>query len=350
MYERTAVSPFRTIPIDQAAGTTLAHDMTEIIPGRHKGPAFKKGHKIKQEDLCRLMRMGKNNLYVLDLKKNEVHEDDAVVELASALSGPGVIFSANPSEGKLELKAAYPGLLKVNIEALIDFNMIDDVMCASIHNNHCVSKNDSLAATRAIPLVIKREELNKALATAKQNYPVFSVSMFNPMKIRLIITGNEVYNGLIQDKFKTIVEKKIKALGATLEETVILPDDQTLITSQIKSYLDKDTDLIITTGGMSVDPDDVTRFAIEQAGFDHIHYSSAVLPGAMFLLGYSDTTSVMGIPACGLHHKTTIFDLIFPRIMVGEKPGKRELAKLCHGGLCQNCKPCIFPMCPFGKS
>jgi molybdenum cofactor synthesis domain-containing protein len=350
MCEKAAILPFRTIPVEQAVGTTLAHDMTEVIPGKFKGPAFKKGHKVKTEDLCHLMRMGKNNLYVLDLKETEIHEDDAVTELASALSGPGVIFSASPREGKLELKASYTGLFKVNVDALIDFNMIEDVMCASIHNNTCVKKNQSLAATRAIPLVIEKNELKKAVKTAKKNYPIFSVKVFNPLKIRLIITGNEVYNGLIQDKFKSIVTKKIEALGATLEETVILPDDRKMITGQIKSYLKKDTDLIITTGGMSVDPDDVTRAGIEKAGFDEVHYSAAVLPGAMFLLGYSKTVSVMGIPACGLYHKTTIFDLILPRLMAGEKPDRRDLAKLCHGGLCLNCQPCTFPVCPFGKS
>lgn len=282
MDEKSAVLPFKTIPIDQAVGTTLSHDMTEIIPGKYKGPAFKRGHQVQPQDLCRLMRMGKNNLYTLDLKENQVHEDDAVFELASALSGPGIIFSSIPHEGKLELRAAYSGLFKVNIDALIEFNMIEDVICASIHNNTCVEKNQCLAAT--------------------------------------------------------------------LEEVVILPDNREIITHCIQSYLKKDTDLIITTGGMSVDPDDVTRAGIENSGFDQVHYSAAVLPGAMFLLGYHQTTSIMGLPACGLYHQTTIFDLILPRLMAGERPGQRDLAKLCHGGLCRNCKPCRFPSCPFGKS
>jgi len=342
--------PFKTIPVEQAVGTTIAHDLTEIISGKFKGPAFKKGHKVKQEDLCRLMRMGKNNLYLLDLKEDQLHEDDAVLELASALSGPGVIFSGMPKEGKLELRASYQGLFKVNIDALVDFNMIEDVMCASIHNNSLVKKNQSLAATRAIPLVIEKKELQKAVKQAKENYPILSVKIFNPLKIRLIITGNEVYNGLIKDKFRTIVEKKTRSLGAELKETVILPDNRKMITEQIKSYLKKDTDLIITTGGMSVDPDDVTKAGIEKAGFNKVYYSAAVLPGAMFLLGYNKNASIIGLPACAIHHKTTIFDLILPRLMAGEKPDQKSLAKLCHGGLCLNCKPCKFPICPFGKS
>ncbi|WP_022668017.1 molybdopterin-binding protein [Desulfospira joergensenii] len=342
--------PFKTIPVEEAVGTTLAHDMTQIIPGKFKGPAFKKGHKIESSDVCRLMRMGKNHLYVLDLEEGQVHEDDAVYELASALAGPGVIFSGSPSEGKLELRAAYPGLFKVNVEGLTQFNMTQDVVCASIHNNTAVENGQSLAATRAIPLVIQQEELDRATAIARENYPVFSVQMFNPLKIRLIITGNEVYKGLIKDRFREIVEKKAAALGASLEESVILPDDRDRIASQVKTFLEKDTDLIITTGGMSVDPDDVTRAGIEDAGFDEVHYSAAVLPGAMFLLGYRGDKAVMGLPACGLYHRITVFDLIFPRIMAGEHPGKKDLATLCHGGLCLNCPTCRFPACSFGKA
>jgi len=350
MQAQTKTLPFKTIPVEEAVGTTLAHDMTQIIPGKSKGPVFKKGHKITSGDLCRLMRMGKNNLYVLDLAPDQVHEDDAVMELASALSGPGVTFSGSPGEGKLELRAAYPGLFKVNVQALEEFNMFPDVMCGSIHTNAAVQTNQSLAATRAIPLVIRRIDLENAVNYAKANYPIFSVKLFQPLKIRLIITGDEVYKGLIKDRFKAIVEQKTTDLGATLEEAVILPDNREMISSRIRQYLEKDTDLIITTGGMSVDPDDVTKAGIEDSGFSEIHYSAAVLPGAMFLLGYHKHTAIMGLPACGLYHKTTIFDLILPRLMAGEKPGPRDLARLGHGGLCLNCKPCRFPACPFGKT
>lgn len=350
MCKRTTSMPFRTIPVEQAVGTTLAHDMTEVIPGKSKGPVFRKGHKVREQDVCRLMRMGKNNLYVLDLKENEVHEDEAVFELASALAGPGVTFANDPKEGKLELRADYSGLFKVDIDALIEFNMVDDVMAAAMHNNTPVEKNQSIGATRAIPLVIDRVELNRAVEVANTCYPIFSVKTFNPLKVRLVITGDEVYKGLIKDKFKSIVENKIQAFGGTLEESVILPDDRELITAQIESYLEKDTDLIITTGGMSVDPDDVTKEAIQSAGFEQINYSAAVLPGAMFLLGYTRKTTVMGVPACGLYHKITVFDLILPRLMAGERPDKRDLAKLSHGGLCQNCTPCNYPVCPFGKA
>jgi molybdenum cofactor synthesis domain-containing protein len=294
--------------------------------------------------------MGKRHLYVLDLENNQIHEDDAVLELAMALAGPGVTFSGTPREGKLQFKADYNGLFKVNVDALVDFNMIQDVMCASRHNNTAVEKNNQLAATRAIPLVIERDELDKAVEIAKKYYPIFSVKVFSPLKVRLIITGSEVYDGLIKDKFEAIVKKKIENFGAILKETIILPDDFKQIASTIDSFLNKDTDLILTTGGMSVDPDDVTKAGIQRAGFDNIYYSSAVLPGAMFLLGYKGDIAVMGLPACGLYHDITIFDLMLPRILAGERPDNLDLAKLGHGGLCMNCKICTFPACSFGKS
>jgi molybdenum cofactor synthesis domain-containing protein len=343
-------SAMKKIAIEDALGTMLAHDMTQIIPGKYKGAAFKKGDVIKKDNLCQLMRMGKRHLYVLDLDNNHIHEDDAVIELATALAGPGVTFSGTPREGKLQLMADYNGLFKVNVDALVDFNMIQDVMCASRHNNTAVEKNNQLAATRAIPLVIKRDELDKAVAIAKKHYPIFSVKIFNPLKVRLIITGNEVYDGLIEDRFEAIVKRKVENFGAVLKETIILPDDFKQIASTIDSFLNKETDLILTTGGMSVDPDDVTKAGIQKAGFDKIYYSSAVLPGAMFLLGYKGDIAVMGLPACGLYHDITIFDLMLPRILAGEKPDRRELAKLGHGGLCLNCKTCTFPACSFGKT
>ncbi len=354
MYQPTekikSDSPLKKITVENAVGQKLAHDMTQIIPGKYKGAAFKKGDVVTKANLCQLMRMGKRHLYILDLDDNHIHEDDAALELATALAGPGVTFSGSPREGKLQLTADYDGLFKVNVDALVDFNIIQDVMCASIHNNTAVEKNNPLAVTRAIPLVIERGELDKAVAIAKKYYPIFSVKVFNPLKVRLLITGNEVYDGLIEDRFEAIVKRKVENFGAVLKETIILPDDFKQIASTIDSFLNKDTDLILTTGGMSVDPDDVTKAGIQKAGFDKIHYSSAVLPGAMFLLGYKGDISVMGLPACGLYHDITIFDLMLPRILAGERPDNQDLAKLSHGGLCMNCKTCTFPVCPFGKS
>jgi hypothetical protein len=338
------------IPVERAVGTRLAHDITEIRAGEFKGPSFRKGHIIEHQDLCHLMRLGKRHLYVLDLKENQVHEDDAVIELATALSGPGVTFDAKPKEGKLQLSAAYSGLLKIKTEALVEFNLIPDVMCASLHSNIPVAQGQVLAGTRAIPLIIDRCVLDRAVNLARQRGPIFSIKAYQRLRARLIITGNEVYDGLIEDRFEEIVRSKLDAFGANLEETVILPDDRQAIADHTRRFLASDTDLIITTGGMSVDPDDVTRLGIRAAGIDELYYGAAALPGAMGMLAYKDDIAIVGIPACGLYHKITLFDLLLPRLLAGENPNNRDLARLSIGGLCLNCAVCRYPACSFGKT
>jgi hypothetical protein len=338
------------IPVEQAVGTRLAHDITEVRPGEFKGPSFRKGHRVEQRDICHLMRLGKRHLYVLDLKENQVHEDDAVVELASALAGPGVTFGGRPKEGKLQLTAAYSGLLKVDAEALVEFNLIPDVMCASLHDNVPVNKGQILAGTRAIPLIIDRGVLDQAVTLAAERGPIFSVATYCRLRARLIITGNEVYEGLIEDKFEKIVRHKLEALGAGLEETVVLPDNVHVIAEHVHRFLGAGTDIIVTTGGMSVDPDDVTRLGIRQAGVETMHYGAAALPGAMAMLAYKGDIPIIGIPACGLYHKATVFDLLLPRLLAGENPDQRDLASYAVGGLCLNCETCRYPSCSFGKS
>jgi hypothetical protein len=339
----------KKIKVEDAVGTTLAHDITEIKPGEFKGPSFRRGHTVKQGDLCHLMRLGKRHLYILDLNEDRIHEDQAVLEIATALAGPGVTFGSSPREGKLELKANYDGLFKVQVDPLVEFNLMPDVMCATIHNHTPVIKGQTLAGTRAIPLVIERKSLDRALEIPRQAYPLLSVKSLQKMKAGLIITGSEVYDGLVEDRFEAIVEKKLIAYGSQLADTVILPDDQERISAAVKNFLEQGLDMIVTTGGMSVDPDDVTRHSIREAGIDEIYYGSGVLPGAMFQLAYKGNTPIVGIPACALYHEATIFDLILPRLLAGERPDNVDLARLAHGGLCLNCPTCRFPACTFGK-
>jgi len=341
---------YKKIRVEEAAGLSLAHDITEIRPDEFKGVAFPKGYTVKEQDICHLMKLGKRHLYILDLDETKVHEDEAVLELVRALAGKGVVYKDRPKEGKLELLAAHDGLLKINVEALIEFNMIPDVMCASIHTNTPVKKGAKLAGTRAIPLVIDKTVLDQALDIARSKASIFEVRKFKKAKARLIVTGSEVFNGLIQDKFEPIVRKKMLSYGSELVESIILPDDQDMISKALQGYLAKDTDIIITTGGMSVDPDDVTRFAIKDAGVDQLFYSAAVLPGAMFQLAYKGDVPIIGIPACGLYHEITVFDLVLPRLLAGEKPDNMDLARLAHGGLCLDCTICTYPACSFGKS
>jgi len=338
------------IKVEEAVGTRLAHDITEIRPGEFKGPSFRRGHKVREQDVCRLMRLGKRHLYILDLKTDQVHEDDAVEEMAAALAGPGVTFTGRPKEGKLQLTAAYTGLLKINARALVRFNLIPDVMCAALHNNMPVSQGQIVAGTRAIPLVIQREVLDEALALARQEAPIFSIKAYHKKNVRLVITGNEVYEGLIEDRFEDIVRNKLTAFGARLLETVILPDDPERIADTVRRMAAAETEMIITTGGMSVDPDDVTRHGIRRAGVDAIYYGAAVLPGAMFQLAYKEEMPIVGIPACGLYHQTTVFDLVLPRLLAGERLDDHDLACFAVGGLCLDCKVCRYPACPMGKN
>ena len=340
----------KKIKVEDSVGTTLAHDITEIKPGESKGPSFRKGHTIKQGDLCHLMRLGKRHLYILDLNEDRIHEDQAVLEMATALAGPGVTFGSNPREGKLELKAVYDGLFKVQVDPLVAFNVMPDVMCATLHNNTPVKKGQALAGTRAIPLVIERRSLERALEIPRRAYPLLCVKSFQKMRAGLIITGSEVYDGLIEDRFEAVVENKLNAYGSELIDAVILPDDKARISAAVRDFLGQGMDMIVTTGGMSVDPDDVTRHSIREVGVDEIHYGSGVLPGAMFQLAYKGNTPIVGVPACALYHAATIFDLILPRLLAGERPDNVDLAQLAHGGMCLNCPTCRFPACTFGKA
>ena len=347
--DRTCEMPHRKIKIEDAVGMTIPHDMTEIVPEKFKGPAFRRGHRIESDDLCRLMRLGKRHVYVLEIGKDEVHENEAALELAGVLAGPGVTFDPHPSEGKIQLIAQFDGLFTAKVDPLIAFNEMPNVMCASIHTHTPVKKGQKLAGTRILPLVIKRPLLDSVASLARQCYPLFSVKPFLKWKVCLIITGNEVYQGLIEDRFEAVVHKKVAALGSELVETVILPDDEETIARHMVRFLSQGADLILTTGGMSVDPDDVTRIGIHKAGVDRIFYGAAALPGAMFLLAYRGEIPIMGIPACALYHPSTVFDLILPRLLAGEKPDGKDLARLAHGGLCLDCPECRYPACPFGK-
>lgn len=369
-------SAFRTIPVEEAAGTVLAHDITEIRTGEFKGRAFRKGHVIQPEDVCHLQRLGKEHLYVLTIGQDELHEDEAAFMLAEALMGEGVAMGGEPKEGKINLVAARDGLLKVDREALLAFNLLGEVMCASLHTNTVVQKGQLVAGTRAIPLVVKRPVVEEAVGCVRKgSFDGKRTGTIEVLEIRrpkagVVITGNEVYHGRIKDAFAPVIRKKVAQYGGEIVGMYYAPDDEAFIEARLRELLDAGADLLITTGGMSVDPDDVTRFAIRRLGASGLTYGSAVLPGAMFLVGYiskeqgsegigqetyepgprrSTEVPVIGIPACGMYHKTTVFDLVLPRVLAGERIGRQELAELGHGGLCLECKECRYPVCPFGK-
>ena len=240
-------------------------------------------------------------------------------------------------------------MLKVEVEALYQFNLMGEVMCATLHSNTPVKKGEQLAGTRLIPLVSKRGIVNVAVEIAEKAGGILRVAQLRQARAGLIITGNEVFHGRIKDAFEPVLRKKLEKLGSEVVAVRFAPDNIETIAAEIKACLDAGADLIITSGGMSVDPDDVTRQGIARAGTQNIVYGSPVLPGAMFLVGYIGEVPVLGLPACGMFHRITIFDLILPRVLCGEKITRQDIARLGHGGLCRQCKTCVYPICGFGK-
>jgi len=337
------------VPVDQAIGMVLPHDITEIVKDKFKGRAFKKGHIIRAEDIEHLKRLGKEHIYVLKLGSEEIHENEAAEILATALSGPGSSLSAEPVEGKIALLAERDGLLKVNEEALYRFNLLGEVMCATLQTNTPVKKGENIAATRLIPLVSNRAIVLEAAGIATASGPIIEVKELRKAKVSLIITGNEVFHGRIEDKFEKVLREKLEELGSEVITVTFAPDDIEIIAEAITNGIGAGADFIITSGGMSVDPDDVTRMGIEKAGATDCVYGTPVLPGAMFLSGRIGDIPVLGLPACGMFHNITIFDLILPRVLTGETIGREEFARMGHGGLCRNCKKCQYPVCNFGK-
>ena len=337
------------ISLEEAVGKVLAHDITEIRPGQFKGAAFKKGYVVQEQDLPHLRRLGKEHLFVLHIEPGEVHEDDAALKLADALSGPGVTYNGPPSEGKIALRAEYRGLLKVNVAALYELCLIPEISCASRHNNDVVEKEEIVAAARAIPLIIEEAILNQALAVARRAKGIFSVKRFSKPPTGILITGNEVFHGLIDDKFAPILNNKLKAFDCEVRKILFAPDEKRKIVNGIRELLDAGSKLVMVAGGMSVDPDDVSRVAIAEAGVQDILYGTPVLPGAMFLYGRIGSIPVLGLPACVLFYKATALDLFLPRILAGEVITREDLAAMAHGGLCLGCAECRYPVCPFGK-
>ena len=287
----------------------------------------------------------------MELDQDQVHEDEAAFVLARALAGPGVTFTGRPKEGKLQLEAAWDGLFKVKVEPLVRFNLLPEMMCATIHTYTPVKAGQRLAGTRIIiPLIIHRTPWRRPGAWPRSTIPSSRSRSIRPRRAALIITGNGVYDGLIEDRFAPIMRKKLSAYGSSLMEPLILPDDAGRIAEAITALLNRGADLIITTGGMSVDPDDVTRLAISRAGVEQLYYGAGALPGSHVSPGLPRPGAHYGRTGHrALYHEATIVDLILPRLLPGEQPDRHDLARLAHGGLCCDCHPCRFPACPFGK-
>lgn len=338
----------KVVSVYQAEGMVLCHDITEIVPGKFKGKAFKKGHVIRKEDIPKLLTIGKEKIYVWEVSEKTLHENDAALRLAKAVAGSGVVL-AEPSEGKVEIKAGISGLLKVNSAALERINDIDQLAVATLHANQVVEAGKKLAGCKVIPLVIELEKIKNAEQLCAACYPVVEVKPLQSCKVGIVTTGSEIYHGRIQDCFGPVLTEKFGHLGSSILQQIIVTDDIDMIADAIHRLLDAGAEMIVTTGGMSVDPDDVTPAAIRAAGGEFALYGAPTLPGAMFMLAYFGDVPVLGLPGCVMYHKSTIFDLVVPRLLAGEKLVKRDISKLGYGGLCLNCEECRYPECGFGK-
>ena len=321
----------KVVPVEQAVGLPLAHDITEIIPGKHKGPAFRRGHVIRAEDVSRLLDVGKANIYVMELEKDELHEEDAARRLAKAAAGANLRLT-DPSEGRINLLATISGLLKVDVDLLYRFNSLGDLMLATLPGDRAVKEGTVVAGTRTIPVVVKESLVQKAEALC-QDHPIVTVLPMPAKKVHLVVTGSEVFTGRIKDGFGPIVTKKVGDLGSSVESVKLAPDDPDVIARHIKEAKQGGADLILVSGGMSVDPDDKTPEGIRRSGAQVETHGFPVLPGSMFLMAYLGETPVMGLSGCVLHDPFTAFDAFLPRLLAGEKIKRADIMAMGHGGL-----------------
>ena len=337
-----------SVKVEEAIGKVLGHDLTKIVPNEYKGPAFRKGHIIRAEDIPFLKNIGKEHIYLLDLAEGQLHENDAIRRMADAVAGSNVVLT-EPSEGRINVKAGIDGLLKIVEPAVHAINLVEHAVLSTRHGNVIVRQGDLLAGVKVVPLVVS-EETVLAIETIAAQYPsIISVKPLRHLKIGAVITGNEVYYGRITDRFAPVIQEKVRQYNSTLLGTVYCPDDSDTIRDAILAFKQQGADVVIASGGMSVDPDDVTSDAIAASGALVITYGSPVLPGAMFMLAYLEDTAVLGLPACGMFAKITIFDLVFARILGGERLTRSDITNLGYGGLCLSCGTCTFPACSFGK-
>ncbi len=321
----------KVIPVEEAIGLPLAHDITEIVPGKHKGPAFRRGHVIRPEDVSKLLDVGKAHIYVMELEKDELHEEDAARRLAKAAAGENLSLTA-PSEGRVNLVAEISGLLKIDADLLYRFNSLGDLMLATLPSNRYVRKGEVVAGTRTIPVLVKEELIQQAEALCK-DHPIVTILPMPARKIHLIVTGSEVYTGRIKDGFEPVVRKKVGEMGSNLADKKLVTDDPDQIANLIQDAHKAGEELILVSGSMSVDPDDKTPEGIRRSGAKIESHGFPVLPGSMFLMAYLNDTPVLGLSGCVLHDPFSAFDILLPRLLAGEKITRSDIMAMGHGGL-----------------
>ena len=343
----------KEIRTEDAVGHILCHDITQIIKDEKKGVLFKKGHVVKEEDIPLLLSVGKEHLFVWEKKPGILHENEAAEILYKICAGnSSKVHGTEIKEGKIEVVSKIDGILKIRRDALVAVNSLGEMMIATRHGNTFVKKGDKLAGTRIIPLVIEKEKMERAKEICNDG-SILEIKPLQPKKAAILTTGSEVYHGRIQDKFTPVLVEKLKEYGSEVIFHEIYDDDHEAITKGCLSAIEQGADLVLCTGGMSVDPDDKTPLAIKNTGARIVSYGAPVLPGAMFLVSYYEykdkTIPIVGLPGCVMYAKRTIFDLALPRLLADDFITAEELALLGEGGLCLNCPVCTYPNCGFGK-
>jgi formylmethanofuran dehydrogenase subunit E len=345
------VNRLKAVPVEAAVGRHALHDMTQIIPGKEKGPAFIRNQRIEAADICRLQKLGRQHVYVAEENPDHpdwVHEDEAAKAFVKAMAGKGVGCTENPREGKAELFAECDGMAVVNKALLEIFNALPGVSCVSRHGFTRVKKGDKLGAARAIPLFLPKDIFARSMAVLQAG-PLFEVLPLRKANVGILVTGTEVFRGLVEDRFIPIISKKLEPYDCPVVAARIVPDDREVIAAEVKQMIEAGADLLITTAGLSVDPDDVTRQGLMDAGATDLLYGIPILPGNMTLIARIGNVQVIGVPACALYHNITSFDVMLPRLLAGVPIDRKAVAAMGHGGLCLSCNPCMFPNCALAK-
>ncbi len=341
----------KQIRTEDAVGHVLCHDITQIIKDKKKGVLFSKGHIVTEEDIPLLLSVGKEHLFVWEKQEGILHENEAAQILYEICAGAHM-HGTEVKEGKIELVAEEEGVLKIRREGLLKVNSLGEMMIASRHGDFPVKKGDKIAGTRIIPLVIEKEKMDRAREAAGEN-PLFSILPYKEKKVGIVTTGSEVKKGLIQDTFTPVLREKLAEFPTEVIGQTLPGDDREQITRDILSFVENGADMVLISGGMSVDPDDRTPGAIKDTGARIVTYGAPVLPGAMLLLAYYEkegkSIPFVGLPGCVMYAKRTVFDLVLPRLMAEDEILSSEIAAYGEGGLCLNCPVCTFPACGFGK-
>lgn len=336
----------KKVRVEDAIGMTLCHDITAMRDG-FKGAAFKKGHVITEGDISELLDIGKKNIFVWEENAGEIHEDDCALRMAAMAPCPGAEYEG-PSEGKMVLRAKRRGLFRVNTDLQREINAIGDITISSLPDHYPAEEGDRLASMRIVPLVTKEEQIIRAEELCK-DAKLFDLRPYKHLKAGVIITGSEIFSGRIHDKFEPVVKKKLERFPSEITGIRICDDNLEMITEAAEGLIREGADLLIFTGGMSVDPDDLTPTAVRGLGAEIVSYGVPAQPGNMTLIAYLDNVSIIGVPGAAISLPTTMFDVLLPQIFTGDRLTKEDLIRLGDGGLCQQCKPCHFPNCTFGR-